>query len=437
MPAEPHLTDHVFGLARDVPINYVVRDDVDGRLIEDLTRDQHIVIYGSSKQGKTCLRKACLKPEEFIDIQCSNRWSLRDLHGAVLKEAGFRLEQAETRTVSGSKKVLAQAGARIFGVGGEAGGEKVHTEDVEEVTAPLELDIEDVNDVIRALQSIDFDRFIVLEDFHYLPTETQQDFAVALKAFHETSDLSFVIVGVWLEENRLIVYNGDLTGRVIAVDADKWTEPELRKVISKGAKLLNVDFSDAFVLRLLENAESNVYIVQEACRRACHACGVTRTQEEHRTIGDDLDVPRIVREVIDTQSGRYRSFLVQFASGFQDTELEMYKWLLYPILRATIDDLRAGLGYRTIREEIQAKHPRGSDLNPGNLTQALQNVASLQVKKSIKPIILDYDQSNLKLNVVDRGFLIWLKHQDRNELLASAGLEEMSAEQIEMPGSAG
>jgi hypothetical protein len=66
------------------------------------------------------------------------------------------------------------------------------------------------------------------------------------------------------------------------------------------------------------------------------------------------------------------------------------------------------------------------DLNVGNITQALQSAASLQVKKDIKPIILDYDQTNTKLNVVDRGFLIWLDNQDRDGLLELADLPESS-----------
>lgn len=56
-------------------------------------------------------------------------------------------------------------------------------------------------------------------------------------------------------------------------------------------------------------------------------------------------------------------------------------------------------------------------MNPGHLTQALQSTASLQVKKDIRPIVLDYDQTNLKLNVVDRGFLIWIANQERRDLL--------------------
>jgi hypothetical protein len=50
-------------------------------------------------------------------------------------------------------------------------------------------------------------------------------------------------------------------------------------------------------------------------------------------------------------------------------------------------------------------------------------VASLQVgKMAIKPIILNYDETNRRLSVVDRSFLIWIQHQDRDELPALAEL---------------
>jgi hypothetical protein len=103
----------------------------------------------------------------------------------------------------------------------------------------------------------------------------------------------------------------------------------------------------------------------------------------------------------------------------------MYKWLLFPVITADIDLLRSGLQYRYIRETLSSRHPQGKDLNPGNITQALQSTAALQVKKEVKPIVLDYDQTNLRLRVVDSSFLIWLDKQDRNELLSLAGLAPM------------
>jgi hypothetical protein len=415
-----HKTSDVYGISRDQPLNYVSRKDIDEVLINNLTRDKHLVIYGSSKQGKTSLRKHCLKEEDYIVVHCSNKWSLADLHAAILKRVGFEVTQSTTRTATGKNKIIATIKANFMGTGAQASASREQSRSEATVTNPLELDPDDVNDIIKALQG--FDRYIVLEDFHYLPIETQKDFAVALKAFHEQSGLCFIIVGVWLEESRLTVYNGDLTGRVTAINADKWSQPELAEVISVGGTLLNIQFSDEFRDTLLKECLDSVYIVQEACYQACTKKGIHFTQDKFILIGEDLSPQDIIREVVNQQTGRYNSFITQFAAGFQDTSLQMYKWLLYPVLHADAASLERGLRYREMRDMLRLHHPEGTKLNLGNLTQALQATASLQVKKDIKPIVLDYDQTNLRLNVVDRGFLIWLENQDRKELLELAEL---------------
>ena len=50
-----HKASDVYGIGRDLPLNYVSRNTVDELLVNSLTRDKHLVIYGSSKQGKTSL----------------------------------------------------------------------------------------------------------------------------------------------------------------------------------------------------------------------------------------------------------------------------------------------------------------------------------------------------------------------------------------------
>jgi hypothetical protein len=78
LPAMPqkHRLDDVYGVARDVPINYVARELVDGEFVLNLARDKHIVVFGSSKQGKTCLRKSNLNDTDYIVVTCSNKWTL-------------------------------------------------------------------------------------------------------------------------------------------------------------------------------------------------------------------------------------------------------------------------------------------------------------------------------------------------------------------------
>lgn len=416
-----HRAVDVYGIGRELPLNYVSRKAVDEFFIANLTRDKHIIIFGSSKQGKTSLRKHCLQDDDYIVVHCSNKWGIGDLHSAILKRAGYEVTQSSTRTTSGKNKIVAAFKASVLGIGAETTGEKETSKSDAVTTAPLELDSEDVNDIISALPK--FSKFIVLEDFHYLPIETQKDFSVALKAFHEQSKLCFIIVGVWLEEGRLTVYNGDLTGRMVGVNADLWAAHELREVIAAGEALLNISFADSFKDAVLAGCLDSVYIVQEACYQACAREGINFTQSNTRyDVGAQQDVTELIREVVNQQTGRYNSFITLFAGGFQETALQMYKWLLYPVLTADGGALEAGLTYRHMRDVLRQHHPEGTMLNIGNLTQALQSAASLQVKKEIKPIVLDYDQTNLKLNVVDRGFLIWVANQNRKDLLELADL---------------
>lgn len=90
-----------------------------------------------------------------------------------------------------------------------------------------------------------------------------------------------------------------------------------------------------------------------------------------------------------------------------------------------VEKIDEGFKQSEIRKLLQSVHPRGEELNSGNVTQSLQSSGSLQIKKDIKPIVLDYDQTNLRLNIVDKSFQIWLSKQDRNELLDLIGLPEM------------
>jgi len=416
-----------FGVGRDVPLNYVSRPDVDQKFIDSLTRDKHVVIFGSSKQGKTTLRRHCLSESDYIVVSCLNTMNLADLHGAILKAAGYRIEQMQTKTVGGAWKF----GAEFAGEGkvpfvakasGKADINRESNNKLDVNSKRLELDLADVNDVITALLEIEFSKFVILEDFHYLSVEAQRSFAFALKAFHENSGLCFIVVGVWRDKNRLIYYNGDLTNRVVSIDADSWSKSQLREVITAGEQLLNVSFREDAISDLLQHSFDGVALVQEGCYRVCEIEGVSETLDVVREIGSGIDIQTIIREIVNDQAGRYLAFITNFSEGFQETDLQMYKWLVYAVLASRPEDLEVGLRRSQVAAIIKAKHPEGQKLNEGNITQALQNTASLQITKGIRPIIFDYDQTTRVLAVVDRSFLIWLAHQNRDDLMAEVGI---------------
>lgn len=198
---------------------------------------------------------------------CSNKWDLEQLHAAILKQAGYTVVQSTTRNTSGTYKIKASVGleAKLFGAVGPEGSitmdgekQKSSSDDIKE--APLELDPIDVNEIITALINVQFDRWIVLEDFHYLPEQTQKDFAVALKAFHESSKFTFIIVGVWLQEDGMMHFNGDLSARVSTINADIWEHEELAEAVHEGERLLNIKFDAEFIEVLLARVLSEVVV---------------------------------------------------------------------------------------------------------------------------------------------------------------------------------
>lgn len=349
--SEKHRLDVVFGVARELPINYVIRDAVDGTFVSSLARDKHIVVFGSSKQGKTCLRKSNLDDDDYIVVTCSNKWTLPVLHSAILKAAGYTIEQSSTRTADGTFKINAKAegslGLPLLGkakAGADAGYE--HKESTSTTTVTLELDPGDVNDIICALAEIGFEKFIVLEDFHYLSDEPR---------------------GVQRRSDRTSAFG----------ERDAWSHAQLSEVIGRGEKLLNIEFEPAFREGLINGCFDSVSIVQTACHQVAERAGISATVDEHTMVGAGVDPGVVIREVVGKQSARYSAFLQKLAGGFQETSLQMYKWLLLPVLIATTEDLEAGLSYGHISRVINANHTTGK-VNAGNITQALKSVASLQ-----------------------------------------------------------
>lgn len=419
---------HVFGVSRDFPLTYVERKYVDTKFQNNLARDKHIVVYGGSKQGKTCLRKHSLQAEKYIVVQCSNTMDVNQLYSIMLKEAGATTKVTEQKTIRGTLKLGVEFSAKgkipLLAEGkGEAKGSGERQTETSSENQHLEIDPADPNDVIRVLDSMGFQKFIVLEDFHYLPENVQKEIAIDLKAFHEKSKLCFIIIGVWLESNRLVLYNGDLAGRLIPIDADKWEETDLSRVIEAGESLLNIVFPEPVKAEILLAAEQNVGILQETCYRLCQDAGVYFTQDATKEVGSVKNVGKIVKEIAAEQAGRYQNFLTQFAEGFQKTKLDMYRLLAYVLITATPPELRAGLTMSKILQRLREKPLKCDYLQFANLLQALKNVGKLQHKHRVQPIILDFDSNDNVLRVVDSAFILYTEAVEEKQLIELIGMD--------------
>ncbi len=400
-------------------MNYISRPHVDDLFINSLVKNTHIVIHGSSKQGKTSLRKKNLLDTDYISITCSNLWEISDINESILKCAGYTITVSESKTTKGTNKV-----GLSVGLSGTQIGTDVTVELAKQINKKhLELDLENTNDVIRALQEIKFSKYIVLEDFHYLPINTQVDFSIALKAYHEESHLCFIIIGVWLEDDRLTTYNGDLAGRIVSINADLWLDENFDELFSVSEALLNISFSDSFKYNVKEKCNGSIFLVQQLCMKVCEAQGISRTQAVNTNVAENIDITAEIKSVLNMHTGRFTKFLMDFSAGFQPTDLELYKWILFTLI--TIDEkyLIEGLPIQAIRRQIYLEHPRKAEVSLKKLSGALNKSVDLQLQNRTKPIVFEYDLTRSRIKVVDKSFLLWKQFQSQSELLEYIDIE--------------
>jgi hypothetical protein len=216
------------------------------------------------------------------------------------------------------------------------------------------------------------------------------------------------------------MYNGDLTGRITNINVDKWSNEELKKVIDNGEPLLNINFPEEVKTKIIEICQENVGVLQEICYQLCERHNTWITQDEYRQIGTVEEVMAVAKIISDDQSARYRNFMVKFSEGLSVTELEMYKWILYAVIRSTSQNLRYGVTPGKLFSIIREHHPKKDTLQLNNLLSALDRVQTVQFKHKLQPLILDYSNGNLF--VVDANFLIYLNTHKFDDLAESIGI---------------
>ena len=169
--------------------------------------DKQVIVYGSSKQGKTALVSKYLPYEKNFLVSLTPKTTVLDIYQTILSNAGIRIKsgvterQATETNIGFSAKVKAMV--PIFGSGeaGTRGGMKAGSgsdQQYEEIPINLELP----QHVAELLKRVGSKKWIILENFHYLNDDIQKQFAFDLRAFQELG-VRFVVLGVWREKNRI------------------------------------------------------------------------------------------------------------------------------------------------------------------------------------------------------------------------------------------
>ena len=416
-------TSRVFGVSNDEVYTYIEREKVDTLFLEGLTKNKHIIIYGSSKQGKTALTNKHLCPNQYVRVNCSSRTTVIDLYRSVLRQSNIEYEESriQTTTIGGDERLEVKAKIKIPYIADVEGGSSIGANDT--VTSSkcyktVEYNLELAQDVSELLRSVKFDKRIIIENFHYLEDDVQRQLATDLRVF-EDYNILFIIIGIWRERNRLSQYNGDLQDRVIEIPVEPWEKSDLLRILEKGQSALNVSFA-LIQDDLLQACFDSVGVFQELCKEICIASGVLKTQSQLIEFTKDHLHTAIEKKLSDYSGRHIRSLEAlaeQKVKSSSETPLYIPYYFIQVIFKQPFDDIVSGIKRRTLHEKIRELHHRKADVRSSDIGYFLTNLVESQHKKRITPPIFDYDVITSSVKIIDSTFYFFLQNCDRDEIL--------------------
>jgi hypothetical protein len=274
----------VFGLAaKKNPLSYV-RRDVENDFEKILREDERIcvVIYGTSKQGKTSLRRSVLPDERCITLSCSRHISVEAIYREALAQSGAEVNgidvvEYEVRGGIDSSKGLLSA----IGLGANVGVNRKSTSQRKRV----QVDLSYARSVSRILKEARPGCAIVIDNFHHASEEVQRKIATDLRDFGDDGT-KIVILGTWRDKDYLLNYNSDLKGRISDLSIEPWSDADLERVLSRGEKELNIRILPRIKSSFIRRSEGNIGLLQTFMKEFLADAGIIARKAKSVSVND-------------------------------------------------------------------------------------------------------------------------------------------------------
>ncbi|MFU1553026.1 hypothetical protein ACM3N8_04560 [Aeromonas sp. A04] len=426
------LIEKIYGVSKDIVGSYIERPLVDERFSSALRQTKQIIIYGSSKQGKTALVQKHVPEKNRITVHCGPNSTMEDLYRSILRQAGVEIVTGSA--VETSRELEASISAKFtamipfFGKGeanAEGSATAGHANNIEYKKIEFNLGLaQDIAELLKETSA--HNKFFVVENFHYLSPEVQSHFAFDLRTFEELG-LRFIILGVWREANRLIQFNGDLQDRISEIPVEPWSTADFEQIVLKGQPLANVVFSEQIKNTLYQQAHGSVAVVQELLKKICEFAGVLETHQgaSPLLIEDQSFVRQAIDEKVREYSARHVRSLESIAAGSRTrrpTEDTAALYLPYYVVAVLVarnyEQLREGIERKELQELIKAIHPNEENVRTSDVTGMLLRLSALQASANIIPPLFDYDRGNRRIKVVDSTLFFFIDNSDPEDVMS-------------------
>jgi len=270
-----YVPTNVFTPSSIARLNFVERATIQNRMVDALeTPGKQLVVYGHTGSGKSTvvMNKLFQTYEDQVVTRCTANTTFEDM----LLDA---FDQLEPFYADHSTRTLAQKGAQSVSVeymGIKAGLDQWRSTAIEKglkriIPPPLSL---------RSLATFmgEAKACWVLEDFHKLHPEQKTNITQGMKIFVDMSldypDLRTIAIGAVGSAREVIDYEPEMRNRIVELEVPLMSEREIRSIIVKGARLLNISFHREIRKTIITLSNGLAASAHQMCLNLCRLADI-------------------------------------------------------------------------------------------------------------------------------------------------------------------
>jgi hypothetical protein len=369
--------------------------------------NEHLIIHGPSKSGKSTLWGSRLFDENVIKIPCRPKTTLTDLYCEIVDELNIYFLSAKDTGVDIKEEFKSEVYAKLAEFGRSSSvtssvsrSEKTHEE---RLVHPI-ISSRNLNKYIKAAK-----KFVVIENIHYADDDLKHELA---KELHNFSDYKckWILVGVQHKADDIFLENRDLVGRLREIPTGYFSKDQIFEILEKGEAVLNIKLSVELKDKIFQESQGVSALAQDIAKNYCILAGIDKTQRASRRLDLDVELFKRCCGLIGNSNVQvFRRFVSDIQKGGRsDGTTKKYYW----ILRVIKDNMipKDGIYNTDIFRHIQEYAQSTSDQS--GITQGLQYINKMQDNNNISPPVLEYDESRKKLFILDPYFKFVLSWTD-------------------------